>query len=125
MAVVVKWYGDEVKGKVRRKVLNALNVWRLTCEAEMTRSLSGPSPSKPGSPPGTDTGRLLGSISSEIDDTKKDPIARAGSTLFRRADQPHSYPWYLEFGTIRMIARPWARRAFNITIRVFKAFLRK
>ena len=57
--------------------------------------------SAPGQYPASDTGRLMGSIDTELTPTE----ARVGTNLF--------YGPYLEFGTSKMAARPWLLPSFE------------
>ncbi len=61
--------------------------------------------SKPGSPPNTDTGRLVQSIKFEFADDLSSGFV--GSNL--------KYAAWLEFGTENMSARPWLSTAVEIT----------
>ncbi len=60
-------------------------------------------PSAPGQPPNTDTGRLVASIFAEIE----------SGGLGARVGTDVRYGRYLEFGTSRMAARPWLFPAFS------------
>lgn len=59
--------------------------------------------SKPGSPPNTDTGRLVQSIQFEFLDNGASSVV--GTNV--------KYGKYLEFGTSKMAARPWLQPAFD------------
>lgn len=61
----------------------------------------GENPSSPGDPPHKQTGRLIGSIASEVSDF----VCRVGTNL--------PYGRFLELSTTKMAARPWLRRALN------------
>lgn len=58
--------------------------------------------SKPGYPPNTDTGRLVGSIKWEFED--KGMVGIVGTNL--------DYGKMLEFGTSKIAERPWLSRAY-------------
>jgi HK97 gp10 family phage protein len=62
--------------------------------------------SQPGSPPNTDTGNLVRSIS--VERLGKDAV-----TVGSRDSAP--YGKWLEYGTSRMEARPWLIPAFNLS----------
>ena len=59
--------------------------------------------SQPGSPPNSDTGRLVQSIKMEFIDGGS--VALVGTNL--------KYGMFLEFGTLNMAARPWLGPAFK------------
>ncbi len=62
--------------------------------------------SAPGERPKTDTGALVGSIFAEVDLANRDkPSAAVGTDLKHGA--------FLEFGTLKMGARPWLQPAFE------------
>lgn len=75
--------------------------------------------SRPGNPPNTDTGRLVGSI--EFDYDQDTNSAQVGTNL--------DYGAWLEFGTSTIAARPWLKPAFDKhkkeILNSFKAALRK
>ena len=52
-------------------------------------------------------------------------VAYAGSTLPAEGGSPHSYPWYLEFGTRYMAPRPWARSSVRLADKkMYRAFVK-
>lgn len=63
-------------------------------------------PSLPNNPPAVDTGTLRRSITFSVVEEESRIIGRVGSTLMNPP-----YGFYLEFGTSRMIERPWLRPA--------------
>lgn len=71
--------------------------------------------SNPGSPPNTDTGRLVQSI--KFDFQKQGLVGRVGSNL--------KYAAWLEFGTKIMEARPWLSTAIENTSRQVAEIFRK
>ncbi len=70
-------------------------------EADIKLSISGPSPSAPGDPPGVVTGNLLNSINSEVSDVQG--VVNVGA----------DYGIDLEFGTRKMAARPFVQPAVD------------
>ena len=71
--------------------------------------------SRPGTPPNTDTGRLVQSI--KFDFKKDGLIGRIGSNL--------KYAKFLEFGTSNMSARPWLSTAVLVTSKEVAEVFRK
>lgn len=61
--------------------------------------------SRPGDPPNTDRGRLVQSIKFDFKDGGL--VGRVGTNL--------RYGAFLEFGTLKMAARPWLSTAINMT----------
>ena len=61
--------------------------------------------SAPHNPPNTDTGRLTGSIK----------VVRKGRAFIVGTSLPYGY--YLEFGTRKIIERPWLRPAVKLAIK--------
>lgn len=73
------------------------------------RMQMAPSPSPPGGAPGTVTGNLIRSVRSEHQAGSLTAIMRAGTKGRKKGGAPH---WFLlEFGTMRMAARPFIRPA--------------
>lgn len=70
-------------------------------------------PSKPGDPPHKQTGHLRRSVAAEVEGV----VGRVGTNL--------NYGRWLEFGTARMAARPWLRRAFNEVIPQIRALMNR
>lgn len=94
----------------------------LQLESDIKRSISGAGPSAPGSPPGVDTGRLRSSISTNWSDSGIG--RREGSDGVGQPEKNENrftvvvgsnvqYAPWLEWGTIRMPARPFIRPAFD------------
>lgn len=142
MASYVKWYGDafkrilneEIKRRVSACVIAIANRakkllsvpgtgqrWRTTRAGRKKSTVYGFSPSAPGEPPRKQTGRLRGSVASEVQDTLKGPVGRAGTNVkygrfleggaeetrnkvFGKPTRP--YRW-------RLLARPWLRVALQ------------
>jgi HK97 gp10 family phage protein len=72
-------------------------------------------PSLPNNPPAVDTGTLRRSITFDVGTDESKVTGRVGSTIL---DPP--YGAYLEFGTSRMIQRPWLRPALERNREVIK-----
>ena len=72
-------------------------------------------PSLPNNPPAVDSGDLRRSITFTVETEENKVIGRVGST---KLDPP--YGAYLEFGTSRMIQRPWLRPALERNREVIK-----
>lgn len=71
--------------------------------------LAAPSPSGPGGAPGVRTGNLLRSVRAEHQQGTLTAAIRAGTRGKLKKGAPH---WYLlEFGTVKMAARPFIRPA--------------
>ena len=64
---LVKWYGDKFKAIMKNKLATALEHIGILCEGRIVRSISGGSPSKPGSPPGRVTGAYSALMAHEVD----------------------------------------------------------
>lgn len=103
--MAVKWNDKPlrkmVEDKAKRNMIEACKF----LESYIKHSISGPSPSAPGEPPGVITGTFRRSIAWEIDEGRKELIGRIGTNLI--------YALPLEFGTSKMAARPWARPALE------------
>lgn len=65
--------------------------------------------SAPGEFPKTDRGRLVASIKTDSPPAAKGLIARVGTNL--------NYGRFLEFGTLKMAARPWLVRTLKLNIK--------
>lgn len=77
-------------------------------------------PSLPNNPPAVDTGTLRRSITFDVETDESIINGRIGSTLL---DPP--YGAYLEFGTSRMIQRPWLRPALERNREVIKEHIKE
>ena len=77
-------------------------------------------PSLPNNPPAVDTGTLRRSITFDVETDESIINGRIGSTVL---DPP--YGAYLEFGTSRMIQRPWLRPALERNQEVIKEHIRE
>jgi len=86
----------------RQAQADGLEAGARTLEAIVKISLSGPSPSAPGEPPGLDTGFLRNSV--QVDEVTP-------TEAFLGAHTEYAEP--LEFGTSRMAARPFMRPALD------------
>lgn len=101
---MLKWndskFKDEIRNKAKRNMIDACKF----LESYIKHSISGPSPSAPGEPPGVKTGTLRRSIDWEIDEGRNELIGRIGTAT--------EYAIFLEFGTSRgLVARPFLRPA--------------
>lgn len=67
-------------------------------------------PSLPENPPAVDTGRLRGSINYEIHGSGNEVYGIVGSTL---KEPGKDYAVWTEYGTTKMIQRPWLRPAMR------------
>jgi hypothetical protein len=98
------WNGDSARVAVHGAVMHTVDLY-VTAVKERARqliSVQGPPRSSPGNPPHVDTGALLASIESSVDNATM--TGRVGTNL--------PYGLYLELGTKRGLApRPWLRRA--------------
>lgn len=74
-------------------------------EGDVKMSFNAQSPAPAGEPPGVDTGNLKNSVLAEPDGN--DWVVGVGAP----------YAIHLEYGTLRMSARPFMRPAFERTIR--------
>jgi len=81
--------------------------------ADIKLSVSGPSPSSPGSPPGVVTGNLLNSIYAEMD----------GTVGYVNVGANYGLP--LEFGTRFMEARPFVTPAMDRLAAQFSDYFEK
>ena len=97
----VKWYGNELKKKMRAQIVKNMTTACLFLEADIKKSLTGKSPSSPGEPPGKITGTLGRSITHEVEKRLTIVIGRVGTNII--------YAIPLEFGTSKMAARPFIR----------------
>lgn len=77
-------------------------------------------PSLPNNPPAVDTGTLRRSITFDVETDESIINGRIGSTVL---DPP--YGAYLEFGTSRMIQRPWLRPALERNREVIKEHIKE
>ena len=83
---------------------------------------SGAARSAPGQPPFVQWGDMHRSIGYS---SAEHLVAYAGSTLPAENGSPHSYPWYLEFGTTHMDRRPWARSSVRLADKkMYRAFVK-
>jgi HK97 gp10 family phage protein len=103
MAGRVNWYGKAVKARIdaelSRRVKAASIVVQNHAKGLISKGGLGGKHSPPGDPPFVQTGRLRGSVAHEVVGL----IGRVGTNVI--------YGRFLEFGTRRMAARPWLRRA--------------
>jgi len=92
---------DEVMGRLVAAVQHIMDEAAEDIAEELREELSGSSPSAPGNPPGRDTGALQASV-------QVLPAAEqsSGVNIIVRTDT--EYDSYLEKGTSKMAARPFA-----------------
>jgi len=98
----IKWNAVEVIKETKEKAADYMQEILFMMEAHAKREMAASgSPSQPGAYPGVDTSRLMPSLTTELD---RDALeGRFGTNL-----KEPPYPLYLEFGTSKMAARPWA-----------------
>lgn len=82
----------------RGQLVEAVALTAVQGETRMKRMLTNPSPSRPGNPPGVDTGRYRSSWRHRFD------ANALGAELYTDVE----YGPYLEYGTSRMAPRPHA-----------------
>lgn len=97
----VKWHGEQLKKEIEAKCLKNMGAACRFLEGQIKQSISGPSPSAPGEPPGVVSGTLRRSITHEVERGPSGVVGRIGTNV------EYSIP--LEFGTSRMSARPFMR----------------
>jgi hypothetical protein len=115
----VKWYDKEVVKLTREAVAAGLTRGAIVLQGAMKRNLgSMGNPSQPGEYPGIRTGNMRRSISHQAA-TAKQLVSAAGTPLGF-----DNYPLWLEFGTSKMAARPWAMRSYRSAEQVIKAEIR-
>ena len=113
--------------QVENAVFKALFVKAISIHADAVKGIAkisngelvrGRFVSKPGDPPNTDTGRLIGSVRIQKDEQSKS--VSVGSNV--------SYSKFLEVGTKKMKARPWLKPALDknkkLTKKDFKLLLK-
>lgn len=101
----VRWYGKAYERQLIDRLDRNVEKAAVFLGGEMKRSF-GKAPSAPG----IGSGLLRRSISNEKTGKMKQKV---GSTLKPRGGQPYSYPLYLEYGTRKMKAYPWARPSLD------------
>lgn len=77
-------------------------------------------PSLPNNPPAVDTGTLRRSITFDVETDESKVTGRIGSTILNPP-----YGAYLEFGTSRMIQRPWLKPALERNREVIKEHIKE
>lgn len=97
----VKWYGEKFRKYVEAKCLKNMKTACRFVETQIKESISGPSPSAPGEPPGVVTGTLRRSYTHEVEKTPHGIVGRVGTNM--------GYALPLELGTSKMAARPHIR----------------
>lgn len=92
----------EFRKNIRKQIAEGVDRAASALQSDIKRTLSiSPSPSSPGQPPGVDTGTLRRSVQIDRSRVDSDLLARVGTNV--------EYGRYLEYGTIKMAARPWLR----------------
>lgn len=130
----LKWYGEEVKRKVREATEKALDKMADLVEEEAKRSMTEPKHGKippkqvikrkksfaaqyrtrsaPGEAPAVQTGRLIGAF------------RRVVKTLKRGVHVASPYAKYMEFGTRKIKPRPFLRPALAKNLQKFPDLMR-
>lgn len=98
---------DKVKPEVTQALVAAGFRVQRTAKRSIQNSPADPDTgrSKPGNPPKTDTGRLVNSIFVHLEEYKDRSVVFIGTTVF--------YGRELEFGTTKILARPWLQPAIE------------
>lgn len=99
-----QWNGEAVAQDVKAAMREALIEGSVTLTREMRRNIAGPSPSKPGDFPGLDHGTLRSSVNFNL--IPAEMKSKIGTHL--------KYGRWLEYGTSRMLARPWVLRSYEL-----------
>ena len=121
MVTTVKWYGEKLIKEVGLKCFRRMEKACLFLEGDIKKSFKPGTgrryrkgkgrwhtASAPGRPPAVDEGTMRDSITHEVEMHGKNIIGRVGSTI-----KKPNYPLFLEYGTSKMSARPWARVALQ------------
>lgn len=98
------WNGPEFARRVEKGISDGLVNTSIRLQSEMITQLSGPSPSKAGSPPGVDRGTLRRSIT-----YKASPRMAVIGT-------PLKYGWVQEFGAVGGVIRPRTVKALPVPL---------
>jgi len=98
------WNGEAYTQDVKAALGEALIEGSVTLMNQMKSNISGPSPSKPGEFPGLDTGDLKSSVNFNI--LKGELRSKIGTHK--------KYGRWLEYGTSKMLPRPWVLRSFEL-----------
>jgi hypothetical protein len=109
MASHLVWNGEAARVMVHGATMHTVDLFVTAVKERAVELISTPGPprSSPGNPPHVDTGALVASIESSVDN--RDMTGRVGTNL--------EYGLYLELGTKRGLApRPWLRRALAETM---------
>ena len=112
-----KLSGDAIERGIRRATIAAENAVfdDLSQPGRGNPRRDGSRASAPGDPPATDTGRLRGSLASEV--------SRRGGETIGTVSANTEYAAHLEFGTERMAARPFMSRLLKEHVeRIKRAF---
>lgn len=105
---LVKWHDADVMKLTREAVAAGLTRGAIVLQGAMKRNLgSQGNPSAPGEYPGIRTDHMRSSMSYSAA-TPARLVSAAGTPLGF-----DNYPLWLEFGTAKMAARPWAMRSYR------------
>lgn len=99
---------QQIRRNVSGNADRLVRMMAFDCQGETVMNFSNESPSRPGTPPGIDTGALKNSIH----------VQPLGKGTYATADGV-TYGIDLEFGTIKMAARPFMLPAFERTVNKF------
>jgi hypothetical protein len=97
------WNGEAVAQDVKAAMAAALIAGSVELTAQMKDNIDGPSPSKPGAFPGLDTGALTSSVNFTPD----------LAALKSKVGTHYKYGRWLEYGTSKMLPRPWVLRSYE------------
>ena len=104
MSVKIRWFAKKVKAKARKGLSRNLDKASIFLVSDISRNFPGAGRSQPGKIPHVDTGHLKRNVGWE---RKSALIRRIGSGIGSKASV--GYAAWLEFGTVKMAARPWLR----------------
>ena len=117
---------EKIEDTANQRMLEAVNVVRNQALETLSGTRSGRTyyvpgtrrsytASAPGQPPAQATGELRQSVKTAVEVEEKRLIGLVGS------DSKHAAP--LEFGTVKMAARPWLRISFEKSLDKIKSIL--
>lgn len=99
---------QQIRRNVPRNTDDLARMMAFDCQGEIVMNFSTESPSRPGQPPGVDTGALKNSI--HVTQLSKGTWATSDGVDYGAA---------LEYGTVKMAARPFMLPAFERTVNKF------
>lgn len=125
---VTSWNSPELTARIRQAAMRGVVSWIGDVEQRAVKLIMDPpktgkiyrrrgvkhQASAPGEAPANDTGRLVNSRRVTTFETE----------LRARLTFSTDYSWYLEFGTKKMAARPYARRALAESVETGMGFVR-